>query len=149
MTGGRKGLAAVLVVLFMIVFLPVGWILLAFPAEPHYAVSGEPVSHAANASGVTLVHVSDTIWQLPGAMGGRSYVLEDGEGHTLVIQTQVFETAESRDAAVVTFSAQAVGKGRPIGRIMVIGHQVVHIGPDPGGIFPRIAPELKKIRIAG
>jgi len=149
MTGAHKGSAAVLVVLFMIVLMPVGWILLAFPAEPHYAISGEPVGHAANVSGITVVQVSDTAWQFPGAMGGRTYVLEDGEGNTLVIQTQVFDTAESRDAAVVTFSAQAVGKGRPIGRIMVIGHQVIHIGPDPGEIFPRIAPRLRNMRIAG
>ncbi|HOT04198.1 MAG TPA: hypothetical protein PK069_08465 [Methanolinea sp.] len=67
----------------------------------------------------------------------------------LVIQTQVFDTAGSRHAAVVTFSAHAVGNGRPIGMIMVIGHHVIHIGTDPGELFPRLAPELKKMRVAG
>ncbi|OPX66143.1 MAG: hypothetical protein A4E37_02091 [Methanoregulaceae archaeon PtaB.Bin056] len=149
MTGEKRGFAAVIAVLFVIVILPVGWILIAFPAEPHYPVPGEPVDNAVNASGVMLAHVNDITWQIPGAMGGRSYLLEDEEGHTLVVQTQVFETAESRDAAVVTYSAHTVGKGRPIGRIMVIGHQVVYIGPDPGGIFQRIAPLLREMRIAG
>lgn len=149
MTRGDTGMVAVLVVLFMTVLLPVGWILIAFPAEPYHVLSGEPVRHAAEASGVRLAHVSNITWQLPGAMGGKSYLLEDAEGHTLVIQTQTFETAESRDAAVVTFSAQSVGKGRTIGRLMVIGHQIIHIGPDPGGIFARLAPELRKMRSAG
>jgi len=33
--------------------------------------------------------------------------------------------------------------------IMVIGHHVIHIGTDPGELFPRLAPELKKMRVAG
>jgi len=140
---------AVLFVLVLIVLLPIGWILIAFPAEPYHVLTGEHVREAAQAADVRVAHVTDITWSLPGSLGGKSYVLEDHAGNTLVIQTQAFDSVESRDAAVLTFSAQSIGKGRTIGTLMVIGDQVVHIMPESGGLFSRLAPELKKRRAAG
>jgi len=138
---------ALLVILVIIFLVPIGLILLTFPAEPYHVVTGEPVREAAQAAGVTVINITDVTWNLPGALGGKTYVLANDAGNTVSIQTQIFDSSVSRDAAIVTFSAQSVGKGKTIGTMVVVGDQVIHIGPDPGGILPGIASELKKKRL--
>jgi type IV secretory pathway TrbL component len=135
---------AVIIILVVFILVPFGLILLSFPAQPHYMVSGEPVREAAKAVGITIENVTNTTWPLPGAIGGRSYTLADQAGNSVIVQTQSFASAQSRDAAIQTFAAQSVGKGRPIETLLVIGNHLIVIGPDPGGILNRIGPELKK-----
>jgi hypothetical protein len=142
MNEGDNALA--IIIIFLLVLMPVGWIVLAYSAEPYYIVTGEPLREAAQAAGVKVVNTTDILWQLPGATGGKAYVLSDNAGNTLAVQTQTFDSAESRDAAIKIFNAQSVGKGKPAGTLLVIGHQVIYISPDPGGILSRIGPELKK-----
>jgi hypothetical protein len=134
----------VILILVVIFLLPIGWIFLAYPAEPHHVVKGEPVREAAEAAGVHVVSVTDVTWLLPGAQGGKVYLLEDNAGNTLAIQTQTFDSRQSRDAAILTFGAQSVGKGKTVGTLRVVGDQVIHIGPDPGGILSEIGAELRK-----
>jgi hypothetical protein len=137
---------ALLVILVIIFLVPIGLIILTFPAEPYHVVTGEPVREAAQAVGVKVTNTTDITWNLPGALGGKIYELADDAGNTVHIQTQKFDSAVSRDAAIITFSAQSVGKGKPIGTMVVVGDQVIHIGPDPGGILPHIATGLKQKR---
>lgn len=134
---------AVIILLLLIFLLPIGWIILAYPAEPHYVVKGEPVREAAEAAGIRVINVTNITWPLPGAQGGKAYLLEDNAGNTLAVQTQTFESAKSRDAAILTFSAQSIGKGRIAGTMIVVGDQVIHISPDPGDILSRIGNELR------
>jgi hypothetical protein len=135
---------AVVIILVLLFLLPIGWIILAYPAEPHYMVTGEPVREAAEAAGIQVTSVTDITWPLPGAQGGKAYLLEDNAGNALAVQTQTFESAESRDAAILTFSAQSVGKGKTTGTLIVVGDQIIHIGPDTGGFISRIGAELRK-----
>jgi hypothetical protein len=137
---------ALIVILVMIFLLPIGWIFFAYPAEPHYVVTGEPVREAAQAAGIRVVSASNITWPIPGAEGGIIYILEDEAGNTLSVQTQRFDSEESRDAAILTFSAQSVGKGKTAGTMIIVGDQVIHSGPDPGGILSRIGAELRKMR---
>ena len=137
---------AVIIILGLIFLLPIGWVFLAYPAEPHYIVKGEPVREAAEAAGIQVVSVTDITWPFPGAQGGKVYLLGDNTGNTLAIQTQTFESAESRDAAILTFSAQSIGKGKTAGTMIVVGDQVIHIDPDPGGILSRIGAEIRNRR---
>ncbi|NTV00803.1 MAG: hypothetical protein HGA55_06760, partial [Methanoregulaceae archaeon] len=83
-------------------------------------------------------------WPQPGALGGSKYTLTDEAGRTLTVQTQRFGSARSRDGAIMVFSAQSAGKGRPVGTLIVIGDHVIHVAPDTGGILDRIGPELRK-----
>jgi len=137
---------AVIIVLVMIFLLPIGWIFFSYPAEPHYVVTGEPVREAAQAAGIHVISTSAITWPIPGAEGGKIYLLEDDAGNTLAVQTQTFDSAESRDAAILTFSAQTIGKGKTAGTLIVVGDQVIHFGPDPGGIISRIGTELREKR---
>jgi hypothetical protein len=137
---------AAIIILIVFVLVPFGLILLAFPAQPHYAVTGEPVREAAQAAGITVVSVTNITWPLPGATGGRSYILADQTGNIVNIQTQSFDSAQSRDAAIRISAAQSAGRGRTIRTLIVIGNYLVYIGPDPGGILNRIGPELRKVQ---
>lgn len=137
---------AVIIILVMIFLLPVGWIFLAYPAEPHYVVTGEPVRDAAQAAGIRVISTSDITWPIPGAEGGKIYILGDDAGNALAVQTQRFDSAQSRDAAILTFSAQTMGKGKTAGTLVVIGDQLIHFDPDPGGILRQIGAELRKMQ---
>jgi hypothetical protein len=130
----------------MIFLLPIGWIFFTYPAEPHYVVTGEPVREAAQVAGIQVVSTSDITWPLTGAIGGKTYILKDDAGNTMAVQTQRFDSAESRDAAILTFSAQSVGRGKTAGTLIVVGDQLIHFGPDPGGILSRIGTELREKR---
>ena len=149
MTEWNTETLAVLLVLTMIVVFPVGWVIIAFPESPYRPLSGEPVKEAAESAGIRVVNVTDTTWHLPGATGGNTYVLEDGEGNRMVIRTQAFDSPDSRDAAVLAYSGHMVGRGRPAGTMIVAGNHVIHAGPDPGNIFGRFAPGLGEQRVAG
>ncbi len=139
----------VIIIAFMFVILPFGWVFVIYPAHPYFVVNGEPLKEAAVSAGITVTHTEDIVWPFPGATGGKIYTLADNAGNTLTIQTQTFESAETRNAALLTYSAQTTGKGRPVGTVMVVGHQVIYISPDQGGILSKIAPEIKKIAAAG
>ena len=141
MTRNTEGLAAV-IMLVLIMLIPFGLIVLAFPAEPYRMVSGEPVREAAETAGISVVNATPVTWPLPGATGGTSYVLADGEGNMVRIQTQSFDSAASRDAAIRILAAQSAGRGGPVRNLVVIGDRIVAVGPDPGGILARIRPGL-------
>jgi hypothetical protein len=147
MSGRRTEEGALIIILIVFTLIPLGLIFLAFPAQPHFAVSGEPVREAAQAAGIRVENVIPVTWPLPGALGGKSYLLADSMGNTVYIQTQSFDSEQSRDAAIRTFAAQSVGKGRTIGTLVVIGNHLVYAGPDPGGILNRLAPELRKLQM--
>jgi hypothetical protein len=134
----------VLIILILIFLVPLGWVMVAFPAEPYRIVMGEPITEAAQAAGLTIVNATDVTWNIPGALGGKTYVLADKSGNLLTVQTQLFDSPASRDAAIQAHSAQTVGKGKPIGTIVIIGQEVVYIPPDQGGILVNLGPELLK-----
>jgi hypothetical protein len=142
-SGNGTSAVALLVLLAIIVLAPIGLIILAFPAEPYHLVTGEPVREAAQATGIRVINSSDVTWTVPGALGGRSYLLEDEDGNTLTIRTQKFDSPQSRDAAVVAFSTRSVGRGQSVGTMIVAGDYVIFAGPDPGGILKRIGTQLK------
>lgn len=133
-----------LVFLVVVVLTPLGLVFLVAEASPYHPVSGEPVNEAALATGISVVSVKDSTWNLPGAMGGKTYVLTDNTGETVTVATQSFDSAESRDAAVRTYSAQSVGRGKPVGSLVILGQHLVYVTPAHSDILKRLAPELKK-----
>ncbi|MDP3563893.1 MAG: hypothetical protein Q8R70_05330 [Methanoregula sp.] len=130
--------------LIAMVLLPLGLVFIAAEVSPYHQVSGEPVNEAATATGITVASVKDTTWNLPGATGGKTYVLTDKTGETVIVSTQSFESAASRDAAVRSHNAQTVGKGKPVGSLVVLGQHLVYVTPANSDILKRLAPELKK-----
>lgn len=149
MVDRKTGETAAIVILLVFVLIPFAMIILAYPAVPYHPVPGEPVREAAEASGIHVTNVTPVTWPLRGSLGGNRYTLTDEAGNTLVIQTQQFDSARSRDGAIMVFSAQSVGKGKTVGTLIVIGDHVIHVSPDTAGILTRIGPELRKRGRAG
>jgi hypothetical protein len=137
---------AVMLILILIILLPIGWMLVFYAAEPYHVVSGEPLREAARAAGIKVVNASDSTWPIDGATGGKIYTLSDENGNIYTIQTQAFDSVGSRDAAVQVYNAQSVGRGRPVGKLIVIGNHLVYVKPYTSDILKRIAPELQKIK---
>ena len=146
MTQGKDGSWAVILVLILFFMLPIGWLLVSYTAEPYHVVSGEPLREAAQSAGITVVNATDTTWPIGGAVGGKTYTLSDESGNIYTIQTQAFDTAGSRDAAVLLFNSQSIGRGKPVGKLIVVGNHLVYIQPYTSGILKKIAPELKMLQ---
>jgi len=137
---------AVILILILIFLLPIGMILVGTTAEPYHMVSGEPLRDAAQAAGITVVSTADSTWPVSGAMGGKTYTLSDENGNIYTIRTQKFDSAESRDAAVIAYNAQSVGRGRPAGKLIVVGNYLVYVQPFTSGILARIAPGFQQYK---
>jgi hypothetical protein len=142
MNNNDEIIAIILIISFVI--MPIGWVIIAYPASPYFVVEGEPLREAAEASGLEIIHTEDILWPFPGATGGKIYILEDDDGNTLLLQTQSFESEAARNAAILTYSAQGAGKGRTVGKMLVVGREVIYISPDTSGILPKIAPSIKE-----
>lgn len=147
----EKSLVAVVSVLLIvaIVLIPVGIAVLMHQAEPYRVVEGEPLREAAVAAGISVCNVTDTLWDLPGATGGATYVLSDDctdpGADTVTVRTQAFDSEESRDAAVRTYLSQGVGRLRPVGNLIVVGQYLVYVEPYDSDLLTRLAAELKKV----
>jgi len=146
MTQGNNGSWAVILILLLFFMLPIGWLLVTYTAEPYHVVSGEPLREAVQAAGITVVNATDTTWPVGGAVGGKTYTLSDESGNIYTIQTQAFDTAGSRDGAVLLFNSQSIGRGKPVGKLIVVGNHLVYIQPYTSGILKKIAPELKMLQ---
>jgi hypothetical protein len=138
----NRSLTLLLVAMFL---LPCVMIILISEEEPYYPVSGEPVKDAAQAAGITVTNVKDTVWSLSGATGGKTYVLSDSSGNVVTVSTQSFDSAESRDAAIRLYNAHPVGRGKPVGSLVVVGQILVYITPANSEILQKIAPELQEM----
>jgi hypothetical protein len=138
----EHGLMLFLILMFLI---PVGLIIYVSEEVPYRQVGGEPVRDAALATGIAVTSVKDTTWNLPGATGGKTYVLADNDGNVVTISTQAFDSADARDAAIRLYNAHPLGKGKPVGSLLVVGQHLVYVTPAGSPILEQVAPELKKI----
>jgi hypothetical protein len=143
--GGKVTLEHGLLVFLVIMFLvPCGLLLVASHEAGYYPVPSDPAGTAVKAEGIVLTGVRDTMWNLPGATGGKTYVLADDSGNTLTIETQAFDSLESREAAIRLYNAHPVGRGKPIGSIHVIGQYMVYASPATSPIMEKVAPSLEE-----
>ncbi|MDD1685811.1 hypothetical protein [Methanoregula sp.] len=138
----EHGLVLFLVLMFLI---PCAMIIFVSTEVPYRVVPGEPVKDAALAAGITITSVKDTTWNLTGATGGKTYVLTDSSGNTVTMSTQAFDSAESRDAAIRLYNAHPVGRGKPVGSLLVVGQHIVYVTPANSPILEEISGELKKM----
>ena len=146
MTNEDNGAWAVILILILVFLLPIGWMLVFYGAEPYHEVGGEPLRDAAQAAGITVVSATDSTWPVAGATGGKTYTLSDENGNIYTVQSQSFDSAESRDAAIQAFNAQSVGRGRPVGKLIIVGNHLLYVKPYTSEILKRIAPELQKLK---
>ena len=146
MTNQDNGSWGVILILILIFLIPIGWILVFSTAEPYHVVSGEPLRDAAQAAGIKVVNATNSTWPVPGAIGGKTYTLSDENGNIYTVQSQSFDSAASRDAAIQVYNAQTVGRGRPVGKLIIVGNHLLYVKPYTSEILKGIAPELQKLQ---
>jgi len=138
---------AVIFILVLLVLLPIGWIIVVSTAEPYHVVPGEPVRDAIEKSGIKVVSSVDYLLPIPGSTGGKIYTISDENGNIFTLHTQMFDSAESRDAAIQLHNAQSAGRGKPVEDLLVVGNHLIYIKPYMSGIVKKILPELQKKRV--
>lgn len=122
----EHGLLLFVVLMFLI---PCAMIIFVSEEVGYYQVSADPAASATQLAGYAVTGVKDTTWNVPGATGGKTYTLTDPEGKTVMIATQAFDSAESRDAAIRQHNANVVGRGKQVGNLLVHGQYVVYVTP--------------------
>ena len=133
-----------------IILIPLGIALMMHDTDPYRIIEGEPLLEAAEAAGIVVCNITDTQWNLPGATGGKTYILSDNcasPTETLKIETQAFDSAESRDAAIRAYNSKTIGKLKNAGSLIVLGQYLIYVeGSGSQNIFGSIAEELKKLK---
>ena len=114
-----------LLLVVAVVLLPLGMIILAASPAPYYPVSGEPVKDILVQKGISIVKVQDLTWDVPGALGGKVYVVDDADKDQTIIFTQNFDSIESRDAAIRTWLTSQASRGKPPGSLFIKGQQII------------------------
>jgi len=139
------GLAILMVIMIIV---PIILVILIGGTMPYTLIHGEPVKTAVEKAGITIVSENETLWNLTGSLGGKTYVLIDRSGNTVTISTQNFDSAENRDAAVRLYNSHPLGKGKPVGSLIIIGQQLVYVTPSNSALLQELAPELRKYTIS-
>jgi len=127
----EHGLILFLVLMFLI---PCGLVIVIASEIPFQKLASDPAERAVLADGFTITHVNTSTWNLPGASGGKTYTLTDRNGNTIVVATQMFESAEARDAAIRLHNANVVGRGRQVGSLIVHGQYLISVTPTNADI---------------
>jgi hypothetical protein len=140
-------LIVALVLVAGIILIPLGIAAFMHNAEPYRIIDGEPLKDAAAAAGLSVCSVTDTLSDLPGATGGRTYVISDNcenPTETIRVETQAFDSEASRDAAIKIYNSKTIGKLKSAGNLIVVGQYLIYINGN-SELFARISDELKKI----
>lgn len=132
----EHGLLLFVILMFLI---PCTMIIFVSEEAGYYQVASDPAAPATQITGYTVTSVKDTAWNVPGATGGKTYNLVDPEGKTVMIATQAFDSAESRDAAIRQHNANVVGRGKQVGSLLVHGQYVIYVTPANHGILQILA----------
>jgi len=131
-----------LILVVAVVLIPIGIVILAGSHSAYYTVSGEPVKDILEKKGVNVTNVTDTHWDVPGALGGKTYVLTDADNQQTIITTQNFDSEESRDAAIRTWHTSQAGRGKPAGNLIIIGQHVIVVSQPNRPVMDVIGPDL-------
>lgn len=123
----EHGLVVFLVIMFLI---PCGLIIVIAEEVPFHRVSSDPSERAVLPDGYTVTFVNSTTWNLPGSLGGKTYVIADRNGNNVVVATQAFASAEERDAVIRLYNANQVGRGRQVGGLIVHGQYIISVTPS-------------------
>lgn len=121
---------ALVLFLFAIALLPPVIVILTGSHAPYYPVSSRLVDEALALQGISIVSVTDNAWNLPGATGGKTYLIIDRDGQKTRISTQTFSSEEARAAAIRSWHAGGTGKGRQAGALFVKGETLIAVTPS-------------------
>jgi len=118
--------------LVLMVLIPCGLVIAIVSEVPFREIPSDPAERVVLPDGYTVTLVNSTTWSLPGALGGKTYVIMDRNGNRVIVATQAFASAEERDAVIRVYNANAIGRGRQAGGLIVHGQYIISVTPaDP------------------
>jgi len=149
-TSGAGSILAVGFVL-MIFIIPIGLCFYTAPAEPYTTIPEDPLLTAVHQAGAVICDTTNTQWDVPGATGGKTYVVSydcknQNSANTITVQIQAFDSQESRDAAVMMYNTMTVGKGRPTGNLFAYRQYLIYVTPPNTPLMKSIGVELQKMK---
>lgn len=122
----EHGLVMFLILMFLI---PCGLVIVIASEIPFRQVPSDPAERAILPDGYTITLANVTTWNLPGSLGGKTYVITDRNGNTILVETQAFASARERDTAIRVYNANTVGRGRQVGGLIVHGQYIISVTP--------------------
>jgi hypothetical protein len=137
-TGLEIGLV---VFIALMVLLPIGIATVIHPPQAYTSVSENPVKEILEKKGIRILHEKDTLWDLPGATGGKGYTITDADGRETLVRTQTFDSDAACDAAIRTWHTSQAGRGRANGYLLVNGREIVIITPADRPVIEVIGRE--------
>lgn len=137
---------ALVIFLVAVILAPFGLLVLNDTHGTYYPVTGEPVRELLDAEGIRIVSESDMTWNLPGAAGGKTYVIRDRDDQKTIISTQNFTSEEARDAAIRSWYAHGAGRGRPTGSLVVYGQHLIVVSPSDRPVLETLGATLYRNR---
>jgi|GEM_PF-1445432 len=149
-----SGSILALVVVSMFLIIPIGLCFYtAPPAEPYAVVPEDPLLTAVHNAGATICDTTNTQWDVPGATGGKTYVVStdcrnQNSANTITVQIQAFDSQGSRDAAVMMYNTMTVGKGKPVGNLFAYNQYLIYVTPPNTPLMKSIGVELQKMNLA-
>jgi hypothetical protein len=151
-TSGSGSILAIGVV-FMILIIPIGLCFYTAPPAESYPVTlyEDPLLDAVHSAGATICDTTNTQWDVPGATGGKTYVVSSdcksqNSANTITVQIQAFDSQESRDAAVMMYNTMTVGKGKPTGNLFAYNQYLIYVTPPNTPLMKSIGAELQKMK---
>lgn len=135
---------AVIIIILLVILVPIGALMLWTSPEPYHITTGDLLRRSAENAGLKVIKDVNATLRLEGATAGHVYTIEDKDGNIYTVFAQSFDSAESRDAAIKAHNSQSVGKGRPLGELIIVGDQLIVIHPASGAVREIIVPELIK-----
>jgi len=134
---------------FMIIVLPMGWMLVSTePPGPYFATESSQVQAALKATGLNLCEQTESKWQLSGAQGGNSILISDDcsvqdSGKAIYIHTQKFDSSQNRDAAV-RLVQKSINMNDINGAVYTYGSYVIAVqGPTGGKPITEVMAQVK------
>jgi hypothetical protein len=148
-SGSGSILAIGIVLMFLII--PIGLCFYTAPSETYTVGPANPLPAAVQAAGASICSTTDKQWDVPGATGGKTYVISyncaaQTSSNTITVQVQAFDSQESRDAAVMTYNTMTVGKGKPTGNLFAYKQYLIYVTPPNTPLMKSIGAELQKMK---
>lgn len=138
---------AVILVL-AIILLPVSVAVLAHGTDPYRIIEGNPIEIAAEAAGLVICNETETSWNIAGLTKGMTYTISDNCANpteTIRLDVLSFDNAEARDAAILAYHSNTIGKNHPHGNLIVLGQYLIFVNYSGSSLLDTISKELGKI----
>lgn len=145
----KQEVAVVVVILVVaIIMLPVSFAILTHETNPYRIIQGNPIEIAAEKAGLTICSETETAWNIPGLTKGTTYTISDNCGNpteTIEIDVLSFDSSESRDAAILAYHSNTIGKNSLHGNLIVLGQYLIYINYSGSSILDKISEEFGKL----